>query len=142
MENNPTSQPESTPRRSRTADVSLNRNRTQSFNDQTLRSPRPRSLNRSNKLYRTPRTPPPEVQFDRERSFILDCKAVSNISTDYSVANPKLGSVIPPYNPQLDPHTQNYFQFFGVPRTLRRSGQVEKNLIGYFRLSIHEILGN
>ena len=128
MENNSTLLPEPTPRRSRTADVSPNRNRSQSFHEQKLRSPRPRSLNRQNKLYRTLQTPPPEVQFDRERSFILDCKAVSNISNDYSVANPKLGSVIPPYDPQLDPHTQNYFQFFGVPRTLQRSGQVEKIL--------------
>jgi hypothetical protein len=50
---------------------------------------RPKSLYRHNKIYRGPPTPPPEVQFDRERSFILDCKAVSNISTDYSTANVK-----------------------------------------------------
>lgn len=128
MEDMPNSQPEQTSKRSRTADARSIRSQSQSFNEQKLRSPRPRSLNRSNKLYRTPRTPPPEIQFDREQSFILDCKAVSNISNDYSTANPKLGSVIPPYDSQLDPHTQSYYQFFGVPRTLARAGQVEKTL--------------
>ena len=119
-------------RRSQTADSPLNVNRSQSLNGGKPRSPRARlppgtrstSLYRHNKLYRGPPTPPPEVQFDRERSFILDCKAVSNISTDYSTANPKLGSVIPPYDSQFDPHTQSYFQFFGVPKTLERSEQV------------------
>jgi hypothetical protein len=80
---------------------------------------RPKSLYRHNKIYRGPPTPPPEVQFDRERSFILDCKAVSNISTDYSTANPKLGSVIPPYNARLDSHVDGYFDFFGVKDRLR-----------------------
>ena len=129
MENTSTSQPN---KRSRTADLPSIRSRSQSFNEHKLPSPRPTSLNRQNKLYRTPRTPPPEVQFDRERSFVLDCKAVSNISNDYSTANPKLGSVIPPYDPQLDPHTQSYFQFFGVPRTLARSGQVDNFLVFLF----------
>ncbi len=118
--------------RSQTADSSLNKRRSQSFNESKSKSPRSRlvplaretSSDRFNKLYRGPPTPPPEVQFERERSFVLDCKAVSNISTDYSVANPKLGSVIPPYDSQLDPHSQSYFEFFGVPRTLERSGQV------------------
>lgn len=83
----------------------------------------------SNKLYRTPRTPPPEVQFDREQSFVLDCNAVSNISIDNSTANPKLGSAIPPYDSQLDHHVQSYFQFFSVPKTLEKSGQVSENNI-------------
>jgi hypothetical protein len=118
--------------RSQTADSPLNKARIQSFNESKSKSPRPKlapltratSIYRHNKLYHSPPTPPPEVQFDRERSFVLDCKAVSNISTDYSTANPKLGSAIPPYDSQLDPHSQSYFQFFGVPRTLKKSGQV------------------
>jgi len=126
---------EPSPRRSQTADSPVNKNRNQSFNEAKPKtpqshfapSPRATSLYRHNKLYRSPPTPPPEVQFVRERSFILDCKAVSNISNDYSTANPKLGSVIPPYDSQFDPHVQSYFQFFGVPRTLEKSGQVYSN---------------
>jgi hypothetical protein len=121
-------------RRSQTADSASNRNRRQTDEgrETSPRAPfapptRATSLYRHNKLYRGPPTPPPEIQFDRERSFVLDCKAVSNISIDYSTANPKLGSVIPPYNAQLDHHADSYFQFFGVPRTLGRSGQVEKD---------------
>jgi hypothetical protein len=121
--------------RSQTAESAVNKNRSKSFNESKPKSPRSRfvpltratSLYRQNKLYHGPPTPPPEVQFDRERSFVLDCKAVSNISTDYSTANPKLGSVIPPYNSQLDPHVQSYFEYFGVPRILERSGQVHSN---------------
>jgi hypothetical protein len=121
------------PKRSQTVDSALNNGRRQNLEEfksktfQPSRIPSTRStlLFRYNKLYRGPPTPPPEVQFDRERSFILDCKAVSNISRDYSTANPKLGSVIPPYNSQLDSHVQSYFQFFGVPKTLERSGQVD-----------------
>ncbi|UJR30275.1 hypothetical protein I4U23_017813 [Adineta vaga] len=82
---------------------------------------------RHNKLYRGPPTPPPEVQYDREQSFILDCKAVSNISNDYSRANPKLGSVIPPYNAQTDPQTDTYFRFFGLKRTLDKTGQLKNH---------------
>ena len=91
-------------------------------------SPRAFSPSRYNKLYRCPPTPPPEVQFDRERSFVLDCAAVSNISADYSRTNPKLGSVIRPYNAQLDQSAQNYFRFGGVDQTLKRTGQVNKDL--------------
>lgn len=83
------------------------------------------SFARSNKLYRCPPTPPPDVLYDREKSFVLDCKAVSNISIDYSRANPKLGSVIPPYNAQKDYHVDNYFNFFGVRGTLKKTGQVK-----------------
>jgi len=116
-------------RRSQTAESALNKKRSENLNESKPKLPfapltHATSLYRHNKLYRGPPTPPPEVQFDRERSFILDCKAVSNISIDYSTANPKLGSVIPPYNSQLDPHVQSYFEFFGVPRVLERSGQV------------------
>ncbi|CAF1179791.1 unnamed protein product [Rotaria sordida] len=123
---------EPSPKRSQTADSPLNTNRRQNHDESKPKTPRRRlaSLNRSsslyrhNKLYRSPPTPPPGVQFDREQSFILDCKAVSNISIDYSQANPKLGSVIPPYNAQLDPQVQNYFQFFGLPKTLEKTGQL------------------
>jgi hypothetical protein len=118
-------------KRSQTADAPSTIHRRESFEGFKPKTPRSRapptratSLYRQNKLYRSPPTPPPEVQFDREKSFVLDCKAVSNISTDYSTANPKLGSVIPPYNSQLDSHTQTYFQFFGLSKTLERTGQV------------------
>lgn len=79
---------------------------------------------RHNKLYRTPPTPPPEQQLRTERGFVLDCNAVSSISTDYSKANPKLGPVIPPYNSQKDNHVENYFKFQGVDKTLEKTGQV------------------
>ena len=117
-------------RRSQTADSPSTKPRSQSFNESKSKfAPltRATTAHRHNKLYRGPPTPPPEIQFDRERSFVLDCKAVSNISNDYSTANPKLGSVIPPYDSQLDPHSQSYFQFFGISKTLRNSNQV--NLI-------------
>ncbi|CAF0840134.1 unnamed protein product [Rotaria sp. Silwood1] len=110
------------PERSKTADGSLNRRRCKST-DRRQATTRATSSYRHNKLYRCPQTPPPEVQFDRERSFILDSKAVSNISNDYSIANPKLGSVIPPYNAQLDRHVDNYFKFFGVRKALEGTGQ-------------------
>src|ERR1700722_957023 len=79
---------------------------------------------RFNKLYRGPPTPPPGIQLDRERSFVLDCQAVSHISTDKKTDNPKLGSVIPPYNAQLDSTVDNYFNFYNVPQILERTGQV------------------
>lgn len=105
------------------------------MDENTTKSPQPKravsgplkrsaSVSRINKLYRCPPTPPPDVQFDREKSFILDCQAVSNISNDYSRANPKLGSVIPPYDAQKDYHVDNYFNFFGVRGTLKKTGQV------------------
>lgn len=108
-------------------------------NDKTAATPRldrsfivPRKrendFERYNKLYRCPPTPPPDVQYDRERSFVLDCNAVSNISQDYSRANPKLGSVIPPYDARCDHQVDHYFQFFGVSKTLARTGQVRNFL--------------
>ncbi|CAF0791743.1 unnamed protein product [Adineta steineri] len=78
-----------------------------------------RNYGRHNKLYRCPRTPPDEVQFNRERKFILDCTAVSNLSNDYSRVNPKLGSVIPPYNAPKN----RYLRFSGTPKTAERSRQ-------------------
>ncbi|KAG8573686.1 hypothetical protein GDO81_012498 [Engystomops pustulosus] len=59
----------------------------------------------------------------REKRFVLDCVAVQNISKDYSVSLPKLGSVIPPYNAQQDHHVHNYFHSRPVPPLLRRTGQ-------------------
>lgn len=125
-------QRELSPKRSQTADLTLNNNPSQNHDDSKAKNSRshltrlnrPSSLSRVNKLYRCPQTPPPEVQFDRERSFVLDCKAVSNISIDYSTANPKLGSVIPPYNSRLDSHVDNYFEFFGLPKLLQKTGQL------------------
>jgi hypothetical protein len=131
MSETPSSKREHSSKRSKTADVSSNRIQKQSADIRpiTPRLPLPpptraTSLYRHNKLYRCPPTPPPEIQFDRERSFILDCRAVSNISNDYSTANPKLGSVIPPYIAQFDNHIDNYFDSFGVKDTLKKSGQV------------------
>ena len=79
---------------------------------------------RHNKLYRTPPTPPPVDLLREEKGFVLDCNAVSSISLDYSKANPKLGPVIPPYNSQKDGHVENYFNFHGVDKTLKKTGQV------------------
>lgn len=79
---------------------------------------------RHNKIYRTPPTPEPEELLAKERTFVLDSNAVSSISTDYSKANPKLGPVIPPYNSQKDIHVRNYYEFEGVPKTLKKTEQV------------------
>jgi len=78
---------------------------------------------RHNKIYRCPPTPPPQDVREKEKQFVLDCNAVSSISTDYSRANPKLGPVIPPYNSQKDKHVADYFEFQGVNRTLKKTGQ-------------------
>lgn len=118
--------------RSQTVDGSFNGTRKKNQDEYKPKLPRTRLFPTAqstkfsfvNKLYRCPRTPPPEVKFDRENSFILDCKAVSNISIDNSTTNPKLGSAIPPYDAQLDRHTQSYFNFFGLSKTLEKTGQV------------------
>lgn len=80
---------------------------------------------RSHKTYRTPPTPPLEKQSDMEKSFKLDCIAVSNISLDYTRANPKLGSVIPPYNSLNDPSISEFVKNYGVRDFLKRVGQSE-----------------
>eukprot|EP00079_Xenopus_tropicalis_P036498 XP_017950269.1 PREDICTED: uncharacterized protein LOC100494322 isoform X2 [Xenopus tropicalis] len=59
----------------------------------------------------------------RERRFVLDCVAVERISRDYSGSLPKLGSVIPPYNSQRDPHVRAYFHSRPVPPLLQKTGQ-------------------
>jgi hypothetical protein len=76
---------------------------------------------RTNKIYRCPPTPPPDKLARKEKSFVLDCNAVSNISLDYSRANPKLGSVIPPYNSLEDKNVSNYFNSYGVKEILEKS---------------------
>jgi len=132
MSSTPPPRREHSLKRSKTADSSSNKNRKKSadLRPTTPRSPyvpltrATTSLYRHNKLYRCPPTPPPDVQFDREKSFVLDCTAVSNISKDYSTANPKLGSAIPPYIAQNDSGANHYFDFFGVKSTLENSGQV------------------
>ena len=78
----------------------------------------------TNKIYRAPPTPPLEAQVNLERSFKLDCIAVSNISLDYSRANPKLGSVIPPYNSLENKNISETVKNNGVREFLRRTGQV------------------
>lgn len=49
---------------------------------------------------------------------------MSNISSDFSKVNPKLGPVIPPYNAQKDIYAQKYFKFKGVKDTLKHTKQV------------------
>lgn len=78
---------------------------------------------RCNKIYRTPPTPAPAVLQEKERTFILDSRAVSNISQIYSRANPKLGPVIPPYNAQKDKGATTYFTSPEVKKVLTRTGQ-------------------
>jgi len=77
----------------------------------------------SNKLYHTPPSPKPDDLLRREKTFTLDCVAVSNISNDYSRANPKLGQVAQPYNAQRDHHCGSYFGFIGVDKTLGKTNQ-------------------
>jgi hypothetical protein len=80
-----------------------------------------------NKIYRTPPTPPLEKQYKMERSFTLDSIAVGNISLDYSKANPKLGSVIPPYDSYNDSAVSNYFNSYGIKELLKKTNQREDN---------------
>ena len=60
----------------------------------------------------------------REGAFKLDCVAVSNISQDYCRLNPKLGSVIPPYNPMADKAISRYFENRGIYDLLLKTAQV------------------
>lgn len=76
------------------------------------------------KIYRAPPTPPLEVLTSREKSFVLDCRAVSHISYDYSRANPKLGSVIPPYNSVEDKAARTFFTTPAVKDALEKTGFV------------------
>lgn len=76
---------------------------------------------KSNKLYRTPPSPPLEKLYRREKSFKLDGIAVANISQDYSRANPKLGSAIPPYNSLEDKSISSYLSNFGVSELLKKT---------------------
>ncbi|XP_068091712.1 sperm microtubule associated protein 1 [Hyperolius riggenbachi] len=68
-------------------------------------------------------SPSPAELLRREKRFVLDCVAVERISKDYSVSLPKLGSVIPPYNAQMDSHTHDYFWTRPVPPLLKKTGQ-------------------
>lgn len=88
------------------------------------KSQKVRKRSRANKIYRTPPTPTETQLLMKEKSFVLDCGATSSISRDYSTTNPKLGPVIPPYNSQRDKHVTNYFGFYGVNQTLKKTGQV------------------
>lgn len=82
---------------------------------------------RQHKLYRCPPTPPLEKLYEKEKAFKLDSVAVSNVSQDYSRANPKLGSVIPPYNSLDDKAISRYFGNFGLFDLLKRTGIVKIN---------------
>lgn len=92
----------------------------------------PRIDTRHNKIYRAPPTPPLEKLRDLEKTFVLDSVAVSNISSDYSRANPKLGSVIPPYNSLNDPAIAKYFDNYGVKEVLKINEQVNKHFSFFF----------
>jgi len=85
---------------------------------------------RQNKIYRAPPTPPLEKQLELERSFVLDSIAVSNISQDYSRANPKFGSAIPPYNSLGDRNVSNYFKFEGIPQLLSKTMENNESIAG------------
>ena len=80
-----------------------------------------------NKIYRTPPTPEPEVLYEKEKSFVLDCIAMYTTSNDYARAQPKLGQVVPPYNSQKDNSVKEYFKFIGVDKTLGKTGQVRES---------------
>ncbi|XP_039268397.2 uncharacterized protein LOC120343323 [Styela clava] len=62
----------------------------------------------------------------KEKGFILDGIALSNIQDDYARVQPKLGPAIPPYNSHFDRHVGNYFRFKGVNKTLKNTGQVRE----------------
>jgi hypothetical protein len=141
---------ESSSKRSQTANSPLNKTQRRSNKELKVQTPRSglipstraTNLHRHNKLYRCPPTPPPEIQFDLEQSFILDCKAVSNISNDYSTVNPKLGSVIPPYNSQIDSYCQSYLLLrnkFGSGKKLKPKKWNSIFIIGH---SIDEVRGH
>ena len=85
----------------------------------TKRTPR-----KNNKLYKCPTTAPENDLLQKERGFVLDSNAVASISNDYSRCNPRLGSVIPPYNPLKDKHARGYYRSVGVRKTLEKTGQV------------------
>jgi len=79
-----------------------------------------------NKIYRCPPTPTPEQFCRLERQFTLDCIAVNTTSQDYSQTRPKLGQIIPPYNAQKDKAATPYFEFTGIKKTLKKTGQVDQ----------------
>lgn len=72
-----------------------------------------------NKLYRTPRTPNIDAKGKNEKTWVLDCVAVRSIANDYSVTNPKWGTIIPPYYSQKDKHVKSYFKLPVVKQALR-----------------------
>ncbi|CAC5385178.1 Uncharacterized protein C17orf98 homolog,Uncharacterized protein C17orf98 [Mytilus coruscus] len=102
----------------------MNEEKDKTKGEQQKKKERP-TKGRHNKIYRTPPTPEPEELLSKERTFVLDSNACSSISTDYSKTNPKLGPVIPPYNSQKDIHSRNYYEFEGVPKTLKKTNQFE-----------------
>lgn len=61
---------------------------------------------------------------------------MSNISSDFSKVNPKLGPVIPPYNAQKDIYVQKYFKFKGVKDTLKHTKQVSDIYLTFFRKNV------
>ncbi|KAJ6666666.1 hypothetical protein lerEdw1_020390 [Lerista edwardsae] len=80
--------------------------------------------------------PPPSKPelLRKEQWFTLDCVAVDNIAKDYSRMTPKLGSAIPLYDAQRDPHATAYFSSKPVWSLLQRRGQMHQRASSYERL--------
>ncbi|XP_062900309.1 sperm microtubule associated protein 1-like isoform X2 [Mobula hypostoma] len=83
-----------------------------------------RAMKLPGRLPRFAPSPPVEELRRREKAFLLDCVAVSSISREHSRSAPRAGSVIPPYNPQRDPHSAAYFRTRPLLPLLKKTGQV------------------
>ncbi|XP_029429497.1 uncharacterized protein C17orf98 homolog [Rhinatrema bivittatum] len=65
-----------------------------------------------------------DVRLQRlEQNFILDGIAAEKQKSKYDYAQPKLWSIIPPYNSQRDQHAASYFANPNVQTLLRKTGQ-------------------
>ncbi|XP_072109932.1 sperm microtubule associated protein 1-like isoform X1 [Mobula birostris] len=82
-----------------------------------------RAMKLPGRLPRFAPSPPVEELRRREKAFLLDCVAVSSISREHSRSAPRAGSVIPPYNPQRDPHSAAYFRTRPLLPLLKKTGQ-------------------
>nr|XP_002129477.1 uncharacterized protein LOC100177420 [Ciona intestinalis] len=72
--------------------------------------------------------PPPTKteKLIKEKGFILDGIALSNIQDDFAKVQPKLGPAIPPYNSHFDKHVQSYFTYKGLDSTLAKTMQTRE----------------
>ncbi|XP_066483723.1 sperm microtubule associated protein 1-like [Tiliqua scincoides] len=98
------------------------------------------ALSKKRKFDRVNHFPPtsskPEL-LHKEQWFTLDCVAMDKISKDYSQSSPKLGSVIPPYEAQRDPHAAAYFSSKPVLPLIQKMGWVNRRASSYERLVDH-----